>query len=233
MRCLALVTARGGSVRLPRKNVKLFNGRPLIEWTISAASGVGQRVTRLVVSTDCEETADICRALGCEVPFVRPAELSTSEASSINVARHCIDYLETVEGDEPYDWVLLLQPTSPLRTSADIVAALDIASTRCVTAVISVCEVIDSHPQKLKTIKDNILKPYLGDKFQQVRSQELSPPVFRTNGAVYLTRRDVIMAQNCFYGEYPVPLVMPEDRSIDIDTEFDFQFASQIMSDRN
>ena len=117
----------------------------------------------------CEETADICRALGCEVPFV-PAELSTSEASSINVARHCIDYLETVEGDEPYDWVLLLQPTSPLRTSADIVAALDIASTRCVTAVISVCEVIDSHP-RLKTIKDNILKPYLGDKFQQVQGK--------------------------------------------------------------
>lgn len=233
MRCLALVTARGGSVRLPRKNVRPFNGRPLIEWTLNAAFGAGQRVTRLVVSTDCEETAEICHALGCEVPFVRPSKLSTSDASSINVARHCIDYLETVEGDDPYDWILLLQPTSPLRTSSDIIAALDIASTKNVTAVIGVCEVIDSHPQKLKTIKDNILKPYLGDKFEQVRTQDLSPSVFRTNGAVYLTRRDVIMNQNCFYGEYPVPLVMPEDRSIDIDTEFDFQFASQIMSRQN
>ena len=76
-----LVTARGGSVRLPRKNIKPLNGRPLIEWTIKSAHGVGDGLTRLVVSTDCKETADICRALGCEAPFLRPPELSTSEAT--------------------------------------------------------------------------------------------------------------------------------------------------------
>lgn len=233
MRCLALVTARGGSVRLPRKNVKLFNGRPLIEWTITAALDAGRGITRLVVSTDCKETAALCRALGCDVPFIRPSELATSAATSINVVRHCIDYVEKVDGDHPYDWILLLQPTSPLRTSSDIVAALDIASSKDVTAVISVCEVIESHPQKLKTIKDNFLKPYLGEKIEQVRSQDLYPPLFRTNGAIYLTKREVIMDQKGFYGERPAPLVMPQDRSIDIDTEFDFQFASQILAHRN
>ena len=88
--------------------------------------------------------------------------------------------------------------------------------------MISVCEVIESHPQKLKTINDNFLKPYLGSKFEQVRGQDVSPPVFRTNGAIYLTRRDIIMEQSGFYGERPVPLVMPEDRSVDIDTELIF-----------
>ena len=83
--------------------------------------------------------------------------------------RHCLDYLERIEGDEPYDWVLLLQPTSPLRTSADIGAALEIAMIEDVTAVISVCEVIDSHPKKLKTIKGNHLQPYLDGSFEQVR----------------------------------------------------------------
>tara|TARA_B100001093_G_scaffold519205_1_gene607126 strand:+ start:396 stop:1133 length:738 start_codon:yes stop_codon:yes gene_type:complete len=230
MRCLALITARAGSVRLPKKNLMSFNGRPLIEWTVKAAHGVGDMVSRFVVSTDCIETAKVCQALGCDVPFMRPADLSSSSANSLDVVRHCIHHLETVDGDNPYDWILLLQPTSPLRTSEDILAALKIAQHEDVTSVIGVCEVVDSHPQKLKTISGNRLKSYVGQTFQQVRSQDLSPTVYRTNGAIYLTRRDIIMERQEFYGEQPAPLIMPPDRSIDIDTEFDFYMASQIMA---
>ena len=232
IRCLALITARGGSTRLPGKNLKLFNGCPLIEWTIKAVKGAGNVINRVVVSTDCIETANLCESLGCDIPFIRPDNLSSDTAASIDVARHCIHHLETVENDEPYDWLLLLQPTSPLRTSEDIVAAMEIARNEEVTSVIGICEVIDSHPQKLKKISGNRLKPYLGESFQQMRSQDLLPPVYRTNGAIYLTHRNVIMEKGEFYGEQPAPLIMPPDRSIDIDTEFDFHLASQIMTNK-
>jgi N-acylneuraminate cytidylyltransferase len=135
-RLLAIIPARGGSKRLPGKNKRPLAGKPLVEWTIAAALG-SRRVARALVSTDDPEMADLARNAGAEVPFLRPPDLATDTADSVGVARHALEFL--AGRGEFYDAIALLQPTSPLRTSAHIDAAVELMKQRQATAVISVC----------------------------------------------------------------------------------------------
>ena len=138
---------------------------------------------------------------------------------------HALRSLEEADVSCRYDWVLLLQPTSPLRTAGNIVQALAAAEEPATTAVVSVTSANSCHPIKLKLIVDGVLKPYLGDAHRPQRRQEFDFDVYKTNGAIYLTRRDVLMEQNSFFGDCPRPLVMPPERSLDIDTRFDFEIS--------
>src|SRR5262245_52980333 len=228
MDVLALITARGGSVTLPRKNILPFCGKPLIAHSIEAARDAGAvtgTIDRIIVSTDDEAIADISRHYGAEVPFMRPAELSRSDTPSLPVAQHAVAFLESARG-KLYDWILLLQPTSPLRTAGDILDALALAAKPHSTAVIAVTSANNGHPLKLRLIEDGVLKYYINDSKGQTRRQDFTYDVYRTNGAVYLTRRDVLMEEGTFYGSRPLALVMPPERSIDIDTELDFDLAA-------
>jgi CMP-N,N'-diacetyllegionaminic acid synthase len=234
MDVLALITARGGSVTLPRKNILPFCGKPLIAHSIEAARQARaaiDTIDRIVVSTDDKEIADIGARYGAEVPFMRPAELSRSDTPSLPVAQHAVEFLERERG-KYYDWVLLLQPTSPLRTAGDILDALALAQQPDTTAVIGVTSANNSHPMKLRLIEDGVLKYYLEDSKGQTRRQDFSYDVYRTNGAIYLTRRDALMEQESFYGARPLALVMPPERSIDIDTQLDFEMAA-FLFERN
>jgi CMP-N-acetylneuraminic acid synthetase len=227
MKCLAIIPARGGSSRLPGKNIRDFNGTPLIGETIKVAFSVGSLIDRLIVSTDCPEIAEVCISMGCDVPFLRPQNLATSEAKSIDVVLHCLSKLKEIGDKVDYDWVLLLQPTSPLRKPRHIKAALGIAESKPVTAVVSVCNAQNSHPEKLKLLEGDKITSYLDSGLKQVRGQDLLPVVYNTNGAIYLTRSDVLIAENSFFGNNPTPLVMEPETSIDIDTEWDFFVAAQ------
>lgn len=230
MRVLALIPARGGSVTLPRKNVLPFCGRPLIAYSIEAAlsaAEVGAPIGRIVISTEDEEIAKIGRECGAEIPFMRPAELARSDTPSLPVVKHAIAFLEQEERRR-YDWILLLQPTSPLRTGGDVLEALAVAQEPDTTAVIGVTSAGNAHPMKLKLIENGVLKPYLGDTLAPQRRQDFGFDVFKTNGAIYLTRRDVLMEQDSLFGAYPRPLVMPPERSIDIDTQLDFDISEFI-----
>lgn len=227
MTILALITARGGSVGLPRKNVLPFGGKPLIAHTIEAAVEARKaegRISRIVVSTDDEEIAEVSRRFGAEVPFMRPGELARPETPSLPVVEHAVGVLEAEAGAR-FDWVLLLQPTSPLRTGEDILAALEIGMRESPTAVISVTSANSSHPAKLRVIEAGLLRPYLGGEVTQTRRQDLGSDVYRTNGAIYLARREVLMEQGSFYGSRPRAYVMPPERSIDIDTPLDLEIA--------
>jgi CMP-N,N'-diacetyllegionaminic acid synthase len=223
MRVLALIPARGGSVTLPRKNVLPFCGRPLIAYSINAARDAGATIDRIIVSTDDREIAKISRECGAEVPFMRPPELARSDTPSLLVVQHALAFLE--EEGQRYDWVLLLQPTSPLRTGDDIVHAFEVAQEPETTAVVGITTVANAHPVKLKLIVDGILKPYLGGTLVSQRRQDFGFDVYTTNGAIYLTRRDVLMQQDSFFGVCPRPLVMPPERSFDIDTGLDFEIS--------
>jgi CMP-N-acetylneuraminic acid synthetase len=232
MRILALVTARGGSLTLPRKNVLPFCGKPLIAHTIEAAGRAkqaGAPIDRIVVSTEDKEIAEISRQCGAEVPFMRPADLARSDTASLPVVRHALGELEQ-EGR--YDWVLLLQPTSPLRTPEDIVAAIEIGRKPRTTAVIGVTSANASHPAKLRVIEDDLLRALPGQDLAPRRRQDFTFDVYKTNGAIYLARRDVLMEEGSFYGTHPRPLVMPPERSIDIDTELDFEMAEFLFQRR-
>jgi CMP-N,N'-diacetyllegionaminic acid synthase len=227
MKVLALITARGGSVTLPRKNVLPFSGKPLIAYSIEVARGAreaGAPIDRIIVSTDDAEIADVSRRWGAEVPFMRPAELAQPDTPSLPVAQHAVRHAEQ-EGNLRYDWMLLLQPTSPLRSKEDVCGALEIARRNDATAVVSVTSANSTHPAKLKLIEDGVLKPYLGESLQQPARQDFSFDVYKTNGAIYLTKRDVLMEEGSFYGSRPRGFIMPPERSIDIDTRIDFEIA--------
>ena len=228
MRVLAVITARGGSKGLPRKNVRPLAGKPLIVHTIEAALGLGARLHRLIVSTDDEEIAAISRAAKSDVPFLRPPGLARDDTPSLPVVQHATGFVEAQES-RPFDWILLLQPTSPLRTTQDLEAALDLASDGKASAVISVFEANDSHPLKMNVVEDGLLRPYDPRRAEGVRRQDFTPPVYKTNGAVYLVRRDVLMEDDSLWGDAPRPLVMPAERSLDIDTELDFALAELLL----
>lgn len=224
-RVLAVITARGGSQELPEKNIRPFAGMPLIAHTILAAREADAAITRLVLSTDSDEIARIGREWDVEVPFRRPPDLSTAQASSLSVVLHAVHFAEAQERRN-YDWVLLLQPTSPLRNGTDIFAALDIANAET-SAVISVTPAGHFHPVYLRRIQDGYLQSVDDTISPDTRRQDISP-LCRINGAIYLTRRDTLVNEHDFFGTKPRAYVMPGERSADIDDELDFAIAEFI-----
>jgi len=221
--------ARGGSKGLPHKNVRPLAGKPLIAWTIEAA----QRATaleRVIVSTEDEEVAAVSRRCGAEVPFQRPAALARDETPGIDPVLHALEWLRAHGGYAPR-WVLLLQPTSPLRSAEDINAAMALALKRKAEAVVGVTPV-QHHPYWLKELAaDGRLTHCVSPQQATLRRQEL-PPRYVVNGAVYLGRRDVVTARRSFYTERTFGYVMPPERSLDIDTAWDFHLAELVLKER-
>jgi CMP-N-acetylneuraminic acid synthetase len=179
-------------------------------------------VDRVVLSSDDEEIMEVARTWGCEVPFKRPAEFATDQASSMDVVRHALAALPG------YEHVALLQPTSPLRTGADIDAAFDLMQSRQAPSCVSVSEVEQS-PYWMYRVGDNDQLVGLISPPEGVSRRQDLPVVHALNGAIYLARVDWLLAQGSFVGEGTVGYQMPRDRSIDIDTADDFQaFRRQV-----
>lgn len=221
MEIVGLVTARGGSKRLPRKNVLPIGGKPMIAWTIEAArQSTGLR--RVIVSTDDEEIARVSRRYGADVPFIRPIELALDDSDHVAVVEHALDWLEEHEGVEPA-YVLLLQPTSPLRTAEDIDACISIARQSDPPAVVSM-STMSSHAYRLG--EGGLLERALdgGDS----RPQLVAP-----NGAVYCNRVDSLRVERTFIPAGALGYVMPRERSLDIDTDWDFELAEAALRGRS
>lgn len=213
---LAVITARGGSKGLPRKNVLLAGCKPLVAWTVEAAISA-ECVDRVVLSSDDDEIMDAAKAAECEVPFRRPAHLSSDIASSIDVVLHAIDELPG------YEYVVLLQPTSPLRTAADIDAAFELMLKKGAPSCVSVCEV-DQSPYWMFRINDESkVERLLPEKESVTRRQDL-PPIYVLNGAIYIARIDWLKQSKNFLGEGCIAYVMPKERSLDIDNADDFDY---------
>jgi CMP-N,N'-diacetyllegionaminic acid synthase len=224
---LAVIPARGGSKGLPHKNIRHINGKPLIYHTIKEAQE-SRFLDRIIVSTDDREIAKIAESCGVEV-ITRPAELAMDDTPSLPVFQHAIRYLE--EAGDSYDIVVILQPTSPLRTAADIDGAIKkYLQTGC-GSVVSVCRT-EHPPHWMYTLQGDILKPVIegGDKI--TRRQDM-PEVYRLNGAISVTHRDNIMKQNRIISDDTRAFIMPEERSIDIDSEIDLMLAELLMGKRN
>lgn len=225
---LALIPARGGSKGVPRKNIKLLLDKPLIAYTIEAALQVGF-VDKVIVSTDDLEIAQISREYGAEVPFLRPYELATDEAKSIDVILHAMDWMEKEHG--AFNLILLLQPTSPFRNREDIKAALDIFFKKNAKAVVSVCEAEHS-PLWMNTLNDDLnMKDFIRKDILNKNRQELGK-YYRINGAIYIAEWDYLKQNKTFFGDKTYAYIMPKERSIDIDTEMDFKFAEFLMSNK-
>ena len=223
---LAIIPARGGSKGLPRKNIKLLSGKPLIAWTIEQAKK-SSYLDKIVVSTDDKEIADISKKYGAEVPFSRPKELATDDAKSIDAIFHALEWLR--QNREVYDIVVMLQPTSPLREAEDIDKAIELLMSKDAEGVVSVCRA-EHPPLWSNTIpEDGCMKNFLAKKIMNTPRQAL-PVYYRLNGAVYLGYCDYLKKIKGFFGDKTYAYIMPSGRSTDIDTEMDFDFVEYFMS---
>lgn len=220
---LALIPARGGSKGVPGKNIRAAGGKPLIAWTIAAAKA-SRYVDRLILSSDDPSIAAVAREFGCEVPFMRPAEFATDKADSMVVVRHALTSLA-----ERYDYLLLLQPTSPLRNAADIDAALDLFIASGAKTCVSVCEP-DKHPYWMVTMAADGAVQHLFPPEQIPTRRQDAPPIFALNGAIYIAPTDYLAAGGDFITAGTVGHVMPKDRSFDIDTELDLRLADFLLT---
>lgn len=221
MSTIALIPARGGSKRLPRKNVLPFHGRPLMVWTIAAARDVG--CDRVVVTTDDDEIAAVAIAAGAEV-VRRPLDLATDTAPVIGAILHALDGVGATDDDR----CILLQPTSPLRTAADITAALAIARVHPDVSVMSVRPIADRTLAWSFVERDGVITPILGWDVLRVRSQDL-PPLVVPNGALYIARVGRVRAMREVAPAPIRPCMMAVERSIDIDTAEDFAIAEHLF----
>ena len=228
---LAIIPARGGSKAVPRKNIRVVGGKPLIAYTIETALAAGDLFHRVIVSTDDAEIAEIAKHYGAEVPFMRPEELSGDHVPTLPVLQHGVEFVEKQDGTV-LDGVFLLQPTAPLRTVDDIEAAMQLARRDACDSVISVVQVFAVHPILMKRIEDNCLKDYCMVEKEGTRRQDYDPPAYMRNGAIYLTRRNVLMNQNSIWGQKICPYVMPPERSVSIDDDMDLRLLEIMLQER-
>ena len=223
---IGLVTARGGSKSIPRKNITLLAGKPLIAWTIEAALQ-SRGLSRVVVSTDDQEIAEVSKKWGAEVPFMRPTELAQDDSPHVPVLIHAVEWLEEVEG-ATVDYLMLLQPTSPLRSAKDIDLAIELALDKNADSVISVCEA-PVHPYFTRRItSDGRLQKFVQKPDGYLRRQVL-PPAYAWNGAIFLIRRDILIEKQTREPERTYAYVMPPERSLDVDTPWELYLADLVL----
>lgn len=226
-RILGIITARGGSKGIPGKNIKPLAGKPLITYTIEAANK-SAHLTRCIVSTDDRDIADVAKAAGADIPFLRPAEFATDESSSMSVIQHAIRALRDA-GDVPYDYIMILQPTSPLRIAKDIDACIEKVVDTDADSVISLVRLSDISPAKLKTIQEDCIVSMVEQEGKQTMRRQESIPTYMRNGAVYVTKR-VCIEDDDLFGKVSRPYVMPRERSVDINEPMDLAYAEFLIA---
>ncbi|HYE86311.1 MAG TPA: acylneuraminate cytidylyltransferase family protein [Vicinamibacterales bacterium] len=232
MKVLGIITARGGSKGVPGKNLKPLGGKPLLAYTVEAA--LDTALDRLILSTDDPKIADAGRALGCEVPFMRPAELARDETPHLPVVQHAVKWL--IDHDRyQADAVVILQPTSPLRSAIDISGALRMLELSGADSVVSVTEVsAHAHPSRMLRVDaagDATLFVTGEPVRMRVNRRQDMPPVWLMNGAVYACRTHVLFdAEPSLYGNRVVAYPMPADRAISIDSFEDWADAEAALA---
>lgn len=226
-RILGVILARGGSKAVPRKNIRLLNGIPLIAYTIAEARR-STLLDRTIVSSDDDEIRQIATEFGGEAPFVRPAELSTDTARAVDCDRHALQWAEADEG-RTYDYVVELMCTNPMKTAEDIDAVLTKIIETGADSVIGMTRLDDHHPIRIKKIVDDRIVDFCLPEVPETHRQMLKPDAYIRNGAIYAARRDLIL-QGIRYGTANSrPYIMPAERSVNVDSEVDMLLAELLL----
>lgn len=223
---IAIIPARKGSKRLPNKNILDLRGKPLIAWTIEAAKK-SKYFKKIVVSTDSEEIIKIAHELGIEAPFKRPEHLSSDTASSVDVVLHVLDYYKS-QGIE-FEYLVLLQPTSPIRTSTDIDNAIELLLEKNANSITSVCEMEHSPLWSNILPPDGSMDNFIRKDVIGKRSQDLEK-YYRLNGALYIIKTDIFEEEGKFIANSrSFAFKMDKKASVDIDDEIDFKLSSVLL----
>ncbi len=223
---LGIIPARGGSKRLPKKNIKMIANKPLLLWTLEAGKQ-SKFIDRLIVTSDDEQILKISTENGADI-VRRPSELSEDRTSTYDAIKHTIEKMK-----EDYDYICLLQPTSPLRHSGHIDEALEQLIEKKSDAIISVSE-MNENPHWSNTLnEDNDMSKFLKPEIKNKRSQDLKK-YYHVNGAIYICRTDMLLAQKTFFIKSNIyAYIMNKECSIDIDDEFDFLLADLLLKNKN
>lgn len=227
MRTLGIITARSGSKGIKDKNIRELVGMPLIAYTIKSALQ-SHSIDEVMVSTDSDAYAAIARDYGANVPFLRSKENATDTAGTIDVIFEVLHEYENLE--RYYDNIVLLQPTSPLRTARNIDEAFKLFYEKSADSVVSVCE-CEHSPLLCNTLPEDLNMSKFIRYGNKVRRQDF-PTYYRLNGAIYISKVSILREKRSFYGENSYAYIMEQSESIDIDTELDFEYA-QILMKRN
>ena len=226
---LCIIPARSGSKGVPGKNVALVGGKPLIIWTIRAVKK-SNMVDQIILSTDSEKYRLICQDYGIDSPFLRPIKFSDDQANSADVVKHALIWLKENKGYQP-DYILYLQPTSPLRSTQDINESIKIALENNADSVVSV-ELANKHPYFMKRINQSgQINHYLDLKSPTPRRQDLEK-LYVLNGAIFLVKTELIL-RGSWYGERSYSYIMPPERSLEIDTPFEMLVADLLLRNNN
>ena len=225
---LALVPARAGSKGLPGKNTRALLGKPLINWTIETAKNT-KYIDDVVVSTDSLEIAELARQAGAKIPFIRPEKLATDTATSVDVAIHALYEMNSLFGSK-YDFIVLLEPTSPLRKTTDLETMIEKIVLRApyFDGIISLGEVRE-HPAYMKKI--------IGDKFSNLMSDVTSTsrrqdnePVYFPYGLAYIVKCATLLSEYTFYPKNCTYHIIEPDQCYEIDSIHDFEFVESLLS---
>ncbi len=226
---LAIIPARGGSKGIPRKNIHLLAGKPLLAYTAEAVEN-SQSLSRCILSTEDKEIASIGRELGIEVPFLRPDNLAQDDTAGIDVIQHVVRKLAEDEGYLP-DAVMILQPTSPLRTGQHIDAAVELYNESDADSLVSIVETPHQYnPYSVMQMEGGYLKAFL--EYPERDNLRQKKPVFyaRNGAAIYIIDRHVLMDQNTLFGKKMIPYQMDKRSSIDIDDALDLKIAECLLA---
>lgn len=230
MKILGLIPARGGSKGVPKKNIKLLNGKPLLQYTLEVAMN-SQRLDKVIVSSDDDEIINVSKALGAEIPFIRPAFLADDASSTLSVVQHAIRFFK--EKGENYDAVCLLQVTNPFRNVLFLDNAIDKFKEEEPDSLFSVSRIPHAYNPHWAFLKNDEgdLKIATGEKEIITRRQDLPVSYFR-NGSIYITKADVILNDNSLYGEKISFVESSEETAINIDTIEDWKKAEEFLFKR-
>ena len=221
---ICIIPARKGSKGLKNKNIKRLNNVPLIAWTILLAKKC-KLIDDIIVSTDCTKISKIAKRYGAKVPFIRPKKFATDKASSFNVLKHAINFF--AKKNIFYDYVLLLEPTSPLRDLNDVNFCIKKVLNKKIDTLVSVSESINQHPSFLYHLNNkNYLKPYFksSKKKLYVRRQDLKP-LFYLEGSIYISKVSTLLSKKTFYHKKTQGFKVEKWRSLEIDDINDFYLA--------
>lgn len=231
-RILGVILARGGSKSIPRKNIKLLRGIPLIAYTV--CEGLRSKyIDRLIVSSDDDEIRNIAMLYGAEAPFRRPSELSDDKATSSAAIKHTVDWVEADEG-KTYDYIIELMCTNPMKTSEDIDVIIEKLVKTGADSVIGVCRLEEHHPIRIKKITDDKIEDFCLPEIPETRRQDLKPAAYIRNGSVYALDRDVFMAKGIRYGtKNSRPYIFPPERTVNIDSWDDWHTVEYLFKNKD
>jgi CMP-N-acetylneuraminic acid synthetase len=228
LRILGITLARGGSKSVPKKNIRLLAGLPLIAHTINQAL-LSKYLDKYIVSTDDEEIRDCAIRYGAEAPFLRPPVYATDDATSVSALQHAVEWIESREGFT-YDYVVELMATNPLKNYNDIDSCIEKLIRTGADSVIAVHKLEDHHPARIKKIVEDRIEDFCVTEKIESRRQDLRPEAYVRSGAIYALRRNHLMVDGRRYGSTESrPYILPPERSLNIDCEVDFLVAENLL----